>query len=284
LSTSTPLKTTDRLRLSLKSKIALLSLKRFIQSSGHLGHRPLKLSLSRVCYPAASTLLIGERGTGAIINPSVTLQQTAKGLFLGASLLRQKGKILIIDTRGEISPIGSLIEKHNSKIPSFLSFSGNRWVGGSLTNWSSISEMIGRSAQIKTKFQGFLEKTRILLPRYEKMKQAYPGFLHSIKSGAEMRLIRHPDLLFLINPNENRHVIEEARTLKIPVIALVDSNTDLSDITIPIPVNYNSQFWSNAIVNILIDLATSLSKKRVFSCKQKSIPVKTIRKPSLNGI
>ena len=100
------LRTIDKLILPSKSEFALLWLKRLIQSSGHLGHRPLKLSLSRTCYPAASSLLVGERGRGAEINPSITLEQTAKGLFLGASILRRKGKILIIDTRGEISPMG----------------------------------------------------------------------------------------------------------------------------------------------------------------------------------
>ncbi|BDA51699.1 Ribosomal protein S2 (mitochondrion) [Coccomyxa sp. Obi] len=253
------LRTTDRQSLPVKSEFALIWLKRLIQSSGHLGHRPFKLSLSRICYPAASSLLIGERGRGAIINPSITLEQTAKGLFLGASVLRQKGKILIIDTRGEISPMGGLIERYNRQIPASLSFSGSRWVGGSLTNWSSISEMIGRSAQISHKFQAFLERNRIHLPRYEKMKQAYPGFLHFTRNGTQLRLTRQPDLLLIINPNENRHVIEEAQTLKIPVVALVDSNTDLSNITIPIPINYNVPLWSNAIINILIDLATSLS-------------------------
>ena len=128
--------------------------------------------------------------------------------------------------------------------------------------------MIGRSAQISHKFQAFLERNRIHLPRYEKMKQAYPGFLHSTRNGTQLRFTRQPDLLLIIDPNENRHVIEEAQTLKIPVIALVDSNTDLSNITIPIPINYNVPFWSNVIVNILIDLATSLSlpsRERSFS-------------------
>lgn len=242
----------------LESRFALSWLKHLIQSGGHLGHRPLNLSLSRVCYPAISNSLIGERGKGAVINPSITLKQTAKCLFLAASVLRRKGQILVIDTRGETSPTNGLIESCNGKIPPSLSFSGNRWVGGSLTNWGSISKMICRSAQISRKFEAFLKANRIHLPRYEKIREAYPGFLTLSASGVELRLTRQPDLLFVTNPNENRHVIEEARTLKIPVVALVDSNTDLSHITVPIPVNSNPMFWSNHIITILIDLAASL--------------------------
>lgn len=252
-----------------KPIIPLFWLKRLLQSGGHVGHRPLKVSLSRGRYPAMSNSLVGERGKGAVTNPSVTMEQTAKGLFVAASVLRQKGHILVVDTRGETSPMKGLIEGCNRNIPPLLSFSGNRWVGGSLTNWGSISKMIGRSAQISRKFEFFLKTNRIHLPRYEKIKQAYPGFLKFGGSGVQLRLNRPPVLLFVANPNENRHVIEEARTLRIPVVALVDSNTDLSHITVPIPVNSNPMIWSNNIITILIDLATSLAitseRKRVFS-------------------
>lgn len=254
----------DRKALSstLKSRFDPFWLKRLIQSGGHVGHRPLKLSLSRICYPTMYNSLIGERGKGAVINPSVTLEQTVKVLYVAASILRRRGHILIIDTRGETSPMRGLLQKCNRNIPSSLSFSGNRWVGGSLTNWGSISQMICRSAQISRKFEAFLKTNRIHLPRYEKIKQAYPGFLKVDKNGMGLRLKRQPDLLFIANPNENRHVIEEARTLKIPVVALVDSNTDLTHITISIPVNSNPMVWSNSIVTILMDLAISLSPFR----------------------
>lgn len=246
----------------LESRFNLFWYKRLVQSGGHIGHRPLKLSLSRVCYPAISSSLIGERGDGAVINPSITLEQTAKGLFLAASVLRQNGHILVIDTRGETSPTKGLIENCNRKIPPFLSFSGNRWVGGSLTNWGSISQMIRRSAQISHRFEAFLKANRIHLPRYDKIRQAYPGFLASGRGGVQLRLTGQPDLLVVVNPNENRHVVEEAKTLKIPVVALVDSNTNLSHITVPIPVNPNPMLWSNHIVTTLIDVATSLSSRQ----------------------
>lgn len=246
---------------NVESRFALPWLKSLLQSGGHVGHKPLNLSLSRICYPAMSDSLIGGRGKGAIINPSATLRGTARGLYAAASVLRHKGQILIIDTRGEISPTKGLAENCNRDIPRFLSFSGNRWIGGSLTNWGSISQMIYRSAQISRKFDSFLRANRIQLPRYEKIKEAYPGFLALSGGGVQLRLTRQPDLLFLTNPNENRHVIEEARTLKIPVVALVDSNTDLLNITIPIPINSNSTVWSNQIITTLIDLATSLSSR-----------------------
>lgn len=241
-------------------------LKGLLRSGGHVGHRPLRLSLSRLGHPDTLSCLSGERGGGAITNPLITFKQTAKGLLLAASVLRQKGHVLVIDTRGETSPLGGLIERHNRGIPTSLSFSGDRWVGGTLTNWASISRMVCRSAQISSNFEAFLKRDRIHVPRYEKMRQAYPGFLKTQSGAVHLRLKRHPDLLFFTNPNENRHVIQEARTLNIPVMALVDSNTDLTHITVPIPVNSNASLWSNKIVSTLIDLAESLSASQGDVC------------------
>ncbi len=250
----------SRIASSSRSKILEIHrwLKDFLRSGGHVGHRPLKLSLSRLGYSDTFSSLRGKRDGGAVINPLITFKQTAKGLLLAASVLRQKGHVLVIDTRGETSPLSGLIERHNRKILTSLSFSGDRWVGGTLTNWVSISRMICRSAQISSNFEAFLKRNRIHVPRYEKMRQAYPGFLKTQAGDVHLRLKRHPDLLFFTNPNENKHVIQEAQTLKIPVMALVDSNTDLTHIAVPIPVNSNASLWSNKIISTLIDLAKSL--------------------------
>jgi len=234
-------------------------LKDLFKSGGHVGHRPLKLPLSRFWYPPTSRYLIGDRNKMGIINPIVTTEQTAKGLYMAASILSKKGHILVIDTRGEISPLTSLLENNSNKIPSLLSFSGDRWLGGTLTNWDSISKMIRRCAQISKKFDKFLTENRIHLPRYEKMRQAYPGFLKIQRREINLRLKGRPDLLLIINPNENRHIVEEAKRLSIPVVGFVDSNTDSTHLTVAIPINGNCAIWSNNFITTLINLTTCLS-------------------------
>jgi small subunit ribosomal protein S2 len=190
----------------------------------------------------------------ALIDSPLTLKQAIKGLYLSSTVVRRQGHILIIDTRGETSSMSGLVKSSNYKIPTALSFSGSRWMGGSLTNWDSISIMVRRCAQISKQFDGFLAQNRIHIPRYEKMREAYPGFIKT-----SLCFKRGPDLLWVINPTENKHIIQEANRLNIPIIGLVDSNTDLSNITIPIPINTNTLFQSNKLITTLLALSNSLS-------------------------
>ena len=231
-----------------------LWLKTFLKDGGHMGHKPLKLPISRLWYPHIGSFIIGDRNTVALINSPLTLKQAIKGLYLSATILRRRGHILMIDTRGETSSLSGLVKSSNDKIPTALSFSGSRWMGGSLTNWGSISVMVRRCAQISKQFDGFLAHNRIHIPRYEKMREAYPGFIKT-----SLCFKRRPDLLWVINSTENRHIIQEADRLNIPTIGLVDSNTNLSNITVPIPINTNTLFQSNKLITTLLTLSNSLS-------------------------
>jgi small subunit ribosomal protein S2 len=148
-----------------------------------------------------------------------------------------------------------LIERNGGKIPPLLSFSGVKWMGGSLTNWDSISRMACRYAHIFTQFDRFILKNRIHLPRYDKMERAHPGFLQMGAREIRLRLKKRPDLLIIMNPNGNRHILEECYRLNIPVIALVDSNINSSKITVPIPINPDSLYWPNKLITDLINLS-----------------------------
>lgn len=229
-------------------------------SGSHVGHRPLKAPPSRLWYPSNADYLIGERAGGMTIDSTKTIQQTARGMHLATSVLRNKGHIMVIDTRGEYSPMWHLVDRSGGEIPPLLSFSGVKWMGGSLTNWESIAKMICRYAHIYTQFDRFILRNRIHLPRYDKMEKAYPGFLQMGEREARLRLKRRPDLLVIMNPNENRHIIEESHRLNIPVIGLTDSSIDSSQITVPIPTNSESLLWSTKLVTMLINISVAVSR------------------------
>ena len=257
-----------------------LWLKSVLNHGSHLGHKPVKLLVSRTWLSPIGIYLIGSRNRVAAINSHLTLEGATKGLYLAAAILRRGGHVLIIDTRAEASLLPGLIEENNYRIPVSLSFSGSRWMGGSLTNWNSISVMIRRCAQISYQFDALITRNRIHVPRYEKMRHAFPGFIKSNhprqRTGgllfdltgegkdllnfyeAQLRFKRRPDLLWILNPNENRHIIREAERLSIPTVGMIDSNTDLSDITVTIPVNTNSSFWPGKLITILLTLSKCL--------------------------
>lgn len=229
--------------------------KNIIKTGGQVGRTPYKLPTPHLRHSYIDTFLLGNRGNLMLINTAFTLQESNKGLFLAAKILRQHGKLLVVDTRGEISPFLQVIEGGLDIIPSVMSFSGSRWVGGTLSNWKKISQMVSQYGKIWRQFDNYLVENDIESARYKKMKASYPGFLENSKGRVKVRLNNKPDLIFIVNPNESRHVIQEANGLKIPVIALVDSNTDLDGIEIPIPVNYDTMFWVYHCVNSLLRLA-----------------------------
>jgi small subunit ribosomal protein S2 len=210
------------------------------------------------------------------LNTSLTIEETAKGLFLAAKILRNGGRLLIVDTRGDISPFLKVIENKVDMIPSAISFSGCRWVGGTVSNWKKISRAVSCYVKILPLLNTYFLYNERVTSRYRKMIDAYPGFLEDKEEKLiprlynfkikkkwghkKIRFTRHPDLIFIVNPNDSRHIIDEANGLKIPVIALVDSDSNLDGIKIPIPVNYDTTFWVYHCINTLIRLANFVQK------------------------
>ena len=114
-----------------------------------------------------------------------------------------------------------------------ICYCNEKWVGGFLTNWNSVCKSIKTYIKFSSRFSTFISRNNINFPRYKKMRVSFQGLKKD-------DLKKRPDLVFLINPNENRHVIEEAVSLNIPVVAITDSNTNLLGISYPIPGNSNS--------------------------------------------
>ena len=278
-------------RRDVRGRAALSLMKR----GGHIGHSAASILQPRLRYPLSSQLLLGKRGTGDAVCPSLSGDQAARGLHLIARILQRGGHILLIDTRGEASPLDRFMEAQARNMPSSVSFGGEHWVGGTLTNWSSISKIVHRSAQISNQFDSFLVSNRVHLPRYEKMRRSYPGFLHisptretntlsnsyqskignNLDAKADtfskerrlatannqkscVKLTGCPDLLLVINPAENRHIIKESERVGIPVVGVIDSNDSPNGITVPVPVNTGSLLWPDGFAIRAVQLAISL--------------------------
>jgi small subunit ribosomal protein S2 len=146
--------------------------------------------------------------------------------------------------------------------------SGNRWIGGTLTNWSTISTHASQFGHIASMFQDFVNRFRVTSPRYKKMKDAFPGFL-AVKSQKDLKQIsgytkphlkfrQRPDLLIVCRPQENFLLLREAFRLQIPVLAFVDSNASLDYITLPIPVNTDNHEWMYYSLDLLSRLTQKL--------------------------
>lgn len=206
-----------------------------IKTGINLGHKSIRLSKSNFWHPLMSNYILGIKNGISIFNTQQTRKSLLRAFFLIALILKKKGHILIINTNPEFFRIcKNLISPTHKQGPSQLSYSGYKWIGGTLTNWKQVSKSVLTFAKFSQRCEKFLIQNSIDFPRYKKIKKCFQGLV-----GGKGFLAFHekPDLIFLINPNESRNIIAEANRLDIPVIALVESNTNLNGISYPIPTN-----------------------------------------------
>ena len=158
-----------------------------------------------------------------------------------------------------------------------------KWVGGTLTNWSQISQSYSLFGRFHLLFGNFLKKRKIHLPLYEKARRIYSGLLPrktrkknihlnsqflSLENMGEYQTVFSdglPDIVFLINPEENQNVLHEANLLKIPVIALADSQTKIQGIDYMIPGNVQSMefvYWCLNLITITLQKRNKRKKRK----------------------
>jgi len=245
-------------------------LEKKISSKGHLGHKSLKLK--KAWHPTMSFFLLGTRNKSSILSVDDTLNFLMRALYVLTLVLKSGGNILIVNNNPEFS---DLLKQAQKKItlPQIL-YNNEKWVGGLLTNWKHIFPSVIKFIMFSQQLDEFITEKRVHLPRYKKWKSYFQGFINckkteNIDEHAYFKQLRHinevyrlsfnfmkkPALIFVLNPNDNMSVIQEAFRLHIPVIAITDSNTDLSFITYPIPSNNQSIFFVWYCLNWILKVA-----------------------------
>jgi small subunit ribosomal protein S2 len=256
----------------------------------HIGHKSLKVKSG--WHPFLSKFILtnlvgkGSQNNTSILNIRYTLTSFLKAIYILTLILKSKGDILIVNTNPEYSKLLHHTKKNIKSSKIF--YSDCHWVGGTLTNWVQISQSVITFKNFYKKFDDFLLKNNINFPRYKKMKKSFQGFINLEKktvfkknssisitlkkqtssmptSKSEIFKIGRevdwkPDLIFILNSNSAESIIKEACNLKIPIIALTDSNTNISNITYPIPTNTNSFFFAWFCLDYITKLVNKYSK------------------------
>jgi small subunit ribosomal protein S2 len=260
----------------------ITTLKKLLNTRGFLGHKVGKNLGIRGLHPSMTHFLLGNRKNLSIIDINFTIKNIIKTLYIILSILNRNGHILIVNTNPEISNLVHHFAMKTNNFGKYFSFCNCKWVGGTLTNWDQISNSIATFISFSERFGTFIKRNNIHFPRYRKLKKSFQGFgfshqdsfskvgFHGVKQDSYFQSktlaslenkrklnLKKPDILLIINPNENRNVLYEAKKLNIPVIALTDTNSDLSFITYPIPVNNNSPFFVQYYFSWIIRLLKS---------------------------
>ena len=235
-----------------------VNIKQLLEAGVHLGHKTLRWN------PKMKKYIFGEKNSIHIID----LTQTVDFLKNALSELHKKiasgGKVLIVSTKKQASEQVSALAKDTNQY-----FVNYRWLGGMLTNWNTIQNSIKRlknlDKQLADEDTGFTKKEIIKFGKErEKLQRSLGGI-------AEMKKI--PDIIFIIDTNIESLAVNEARKLNIPIIAILDTNSDPTGINFPIPGNDDARrsinLYCELIKNTIKDAEQYIEKQ---SKIEKKIP------------
>jgi len=213
-----------------------------LEAGVHFGHQAHRWN------PKMAPFIFGVRNGIHVIDLSQTVPMFYRALQAVADTVAGGGRVLFVGTKRQAQ---DAIADAARRCGQF--YVNRRWLGGTLTNWKTVSNSIQRLKKLEEMLsgeaQGFTKKERLMLEReYQKLESSLGG----IKNLGGV-----PELLFVIDTNKEDIAIKEARRLGIPVVAIVDSNCDPDGITFPIPGNDDAgraiQFYCDALSRAVLD-------------------------------
>jgi small subunit ribosomal protein S2 len=228
-----------------KMNIPTASVKELLEAGVHLGHKTFRWN------PKMKKFIFGEKNSIHIIDLLQTVKLLNKAMLEMHKCVASGGKILFVSTKKQASELIAEVAKETGQF-----FVNHRWPGGMLTNWKTISNSIIRlkklTEELNKENKGFTKKELI------KMSLERDKLNRSLGGIADMRGV--PNLLFVIDTNIESLAIAEAKKLKIPIVAVVDSNSNPENIDFPIPGNDDARRS--------INLYCCLAKKTILDAKQ----------------
>jgi small subunit ribosomal protein S2 len=204
------------------------TIKEMLEAGVHFGHKEM------LWNPKMNPFIYGSRNGVHIIDlqKTVSLLYKALNVFKAAGS-NKKNKILFVGTKRQASE-----SVKSSAIACGQYYVDQRWLGGMLTNWKTVSKSIKKLDEMEKILEA--EKNPETAGKYNK-KELLDIDRKRQKIEASLGGIRNmggkPDLIFIIDTNKEKIAIQEAKMLGIPVVAVVDTNSSLEDIDFPIPGN-----------------------------------------------
>ncbi len=198
------------------------TMRQLLEAGVHFGH------MVRRWNPRMAPYIHSERDGIHIID----LQQTVPMLYAALAFLREiaagGGRVLFVGTKRQAQ---TPVEEHARRCGQH--YVNQRWLGGMLTNWKTISKSIDRLKQMEQRLEedeGNLPKKEVLNLQRQRVK-----LLRSLGGIREMGGL--PDAMVVVDTNHERIAVAEAKSLGIPVVAILDTNSDPVGIDYPIPGN-----------------------------------------------
>ncbi len=198
------------------------TLRQLLEAGVHYGHQTHRWN------PRMGTYIYGARNGIHILDLTQTVPLLDQALRAIRDTVAKGGRILFVATKRQAQQAVADAAERSAQY-----YMNHRWLGGTLTNWNTVSKSIQRLKEIDEKLaegaEGLTKKERLGLERQQAKLQASLGGIR------EMGGV--PDMLFVIDTNKEALAVAEANKLGIPVVAILDSNSDPAGIDFPVPGN-----------------------------------------------
>ncbi len=227
-----------------------VNIKQLLEAGVHLGHKTLRWN------PKMKQYIFGEKNSIHIIDLTQTVSFLKNALVQIHKCISSGGKILLVSTKKQASEQISDLAKETNQY-----FVNYRWLGGMLTNWNTIQNSIKRlkllNDQLVKEDTGFTKKEILKFGKErDKLQRSLGGI-------AEMKKV--PEMIFIIDTNIESLAVNEAKILNIPIVAILDSNSDPTGINYPIPGNDDARrsinLYCDLIKNTIKDAEKFIEKK-----------------------
>ena len=222
-----------------------VTIEQLLEAGVHLGHKTLRWN------PKMKKYIFGRRDTIHIIDLTQTVELLKEALQKVYETISSRGKILFVSTKKQASENIASLAKDTDQY-----YVNHRWLGGMLTNWGTISNSIKKLEQFNKNLtaenRGFTKKELLKMGTQRDKLQRSLGGIKDMK--------KTPDLIFVIDTNYESLAIKEAIKLQIPIIAILDTNSDPENIDYPIPGNDDARRSIELYCNLLQETINNAKK------------------------
>jgi len=217
------------------------SMRQLLEAGAHFGHQTHRWN------PKMEKFIFGARSNIHIIDLSQSIPLLHQALVKVREVAASGGRILFVGTKRQASePIATAARRCAQY------YVNHRWLGGTLTNWRTVSGSIARLRELEGLLEGESGRTKKELLQLNRERDKLELSLGGIKDMGGI-----PDLMFVIDTNKEAIAIQEARKLNIPVIAILDTNCNPDGITFPIPGNDDAaraiQLYCDLMADSILD-------------------------------
>ena len=243
----------------------VVTMQQLLEAGAHFGHQTHRWN------PRMKPYIFGDRNGVHIIDLSQTVPLFARALEFVQAAVARGGKVLFVGTKRQAQDAVA-----DAAAASGQHFVNHRWLGGMLTNWKTISNSIKRlktlEEQLSGDTAGLTKKEVLQLTRErDKLEKSLGG----IRDMGGL-----PDVIFVVDANKEELAIKEANVLGIPVVAILDSNSNPNGIAFPVPGNDDA---SRAIRLYCDAIAEAASSGRAGEAASRGVDIGAMAEPPIEA-